>query len=138
MLTKIPHLSILHALMPLQFPNATCRVCQTNTETLNHFLFSCPAKTVIWQNILQEFLWPTCTSEDIIYALKTMDYHNIFYCQVPNITAHSIIYITLAEIWKAHFRLVFQDAPLVLSQVLGSIRQEIKKLRAENALSTCK
>jgi hypothetical protein len=73
-----------------------------------------------------------------LYALKTMDYHNIFYCQVPNITAHSIIYITLAEIWKAHFRLVFQDAPLVLSQVLGSIRQEIKKLRAENTLSTRK
>jgi hypothetical protein len=92
----------------------------------------------IWQNIIQEFLWPTCTSEDIIYALKTMDYHNIFYCQVPNITVRSIIYITLAEIWKAHFRLVFQDAPLVLSQVLGSIRQEIKKLRAENTLSTRK
>jgi hypothetical protein len=47
-----------------------------------------------------------------------------------------IVYITLAEIWNAHYRLVFQDSPLVLSQVLASIRQEIRRFQAENSLSS--
>jgi hypothetical protein len=104
------------SLMP-SFPSPLCRVCSSHNESLIHFLFLCPVKHLVWQNIIQEFLWPTCEANDIIQPLKTMDYSNIIYCKLPKIYSRSIIYITLAEIWNAYYRLVFQDSPLVLFQV---------------------
>jgi hypothetical protein len=136
MLSKIPHLSFFNAIIPSSFPSPLCRVCSSLNEPLIHFLFLCSVKHIVWQNIIQEFPWSTFEANDIIHSLKTMDYSNIIFCKLPKISSRSIIYITLAEIRNAYCRLVFQDSPLVLSQVLASIRQEIRRLQAENSLSS--
>ncbi|KAI9339744.1 hypothetical protein BD770DRAFT_415213 [Pilaira anomala] len=65
------------------------------------------------KNIIFEFLWPTVTIPDIITALSPMNFHDIRYVQKSGSTAQMIVYITLANVWKGHFRSSFDSTPFL-------------------------
>jgi hypothetical protein len=71
-------------------------------------------------------LWSTVTIPDIIYAINTLDFYNVRYCQKPNISARLIIFVTLAQIWKAYFRFIFDEESLILSHILTIIREDAR------------
>ncbi|KAI8348816.1 hypothetical protein EDC96DRAFT_310161 [Choanephora cucurbitarum] len=55
---KIPCRSLLHQLIPSSFPSPLCHVCSTSEETIDHFLFLCPAKASVWMTILTTYIHP--------------------------------------------------------------------------------
>ncbi|KAI8639843.1 hypothetical protein BD408DRAFT_255025 [Parasitella parasitica] len=57
----ILHLSLLHRIFPDRHSSDICVVCSSASDTLDHFLFRCPNKALVWQGIIFEFLWPTVT-----------------------------------------------------------------------------
>ncbi|CEP09144.1 hypothetical protein, partial, partial [Parasitella parasitica] len=53
---KIPHNSLLNRFLPEVFPSSSCAICQHPLDSLDHFLFSCPSKLVVWHHIQRVYL----------------------------------------------------------------------------------
>lgn len=131
----IPHRSLLHRFFPDKFPSPVCKVCSNSTpESTEHLLFYCHPKSIVWKEIIFEFLWPTVDIHDIKLALYSLDFYNVRYCQISGISAPLIIVITLANVWKAHFRSVIDDTPFLWPSVMNLIRTDIKKHVQESQL----
>jgi hypothetical protein len=94
-------------------------------------LFTCPSKENIWKAIIFEFLWPVIEIEDIMQAITSLDFSNLNYSQKSDISAPNIIFLTLAHIWKAHYRYIFDDTPFQFKPIMGLIRENICRYREE-------
>jgi hypothetical protein len=128
---KIPNRQLLHFIREQHVPSPKCLLCPNCNEDIYHMLFFCPSKTNIWKETIFGFLWPTVTIPGIIYAINTLDFYNVHYCQKPNTPAHIIIFTTLTQLWKAHFRFIFDEEPLILSHSLTIIREDAKRCQEE-------
>ncbi|EPB88285.1 hypothetical protein HMPREF1544_04869 [Mucor circinelloides 1006PhL] len=100
-------------------------------STLLIYAPSAPPPAVIF-----EFLWPTVTIPDIILAIRSFDFYNIRYSQRNGVPASVIVFITLANIWRSHFRTVFDRTPFTTAAVLASIRLDISKRIDEDHVHT--
>ncbi|EPB80951.1 hypothetical protein HMPREF1544_12357, partial [Mucor circinelloides 1006PhL] len=109
-----------------------CAVCSAYVNSCDHFLFSCAPKALVWQNTITEFLWPTVSIQDIKHSLLSLDFYTIRYSQKPRAPSHVVVFITLANIWKAHYRWVFNQQTVLPSSILSSIRLDIQKMTDED------
>ncbi|EPB88091.1 hypothetical protein HMPREF1544_05153 [Mucor circinelloides 1006PhL] len=107
--TCIPHQALLHRLFPQIHLSPMCV-----------------------QNIITEFLWPTVSIQDIKHFLLFLDFYTIRYSQKPRAPSHVVVFITLANIWKAHYRWVFNQQTVLPSSTLSSIRLGIQKMIDED------
>lgn len=128
----IPHQALLHRMFPDVHLSPLCVICSLATDSVDHFLFFCPSKALVWQGIITEFLWPTVCIADIRHSLLHLDFYNIRYSQKPRAPSYIIVIITLANIWKAHYRLIFHQQPFIPSAILRGIRLDIDKMLAED------
>jgi len=71
--------------------------------------FCSPPIALVWQNIITELFWPTVDVHDIRRPLRFLDFYPIWYSQKPQAPSHLIVMLTMANIWKAHYRLVFNE-----------------------------
>jgi exonuclease III len=130
----IPHQSLLHLRFPTVHLSPLCVVCSLVDDSIDHFLFECPLKATVWQGIISEFLWPTVTIADIRLSLLSLDFYNIRYSQRPRVSSHHIVIIAMSNIWKAHYRLIFDQTPFAPAAVLNSIRLDIQKMIDEDLI----
>jgi hypothetical protein len=56
---------------------------------------------------------------------------NVELVQMKTKTAHIIIFITLTQIWKAHFRFIFDETPFHSPNIIASITEDITQWRKE-------
>ena len=129
---SIPHRRLLHYIMPRVFDSPSCLVCLHSVDSAAHLLFLCPSKEKIWQGIIFEFLWPTTTVGDVMEALLSLDFSNIWYCQIKNINPYKILLIALSQIWLAHMRFIFDKVPILPTAILATIRSHIHQRIAED------
>ncbi|CAO3665225.1 unnamed protein product [Rhizopus stolonifer] len=129
---KIPHKALLHRFLPAKVESSQCSICLIHEDSLEYFLFDCPPKSVIWQSIIREFLWPSINTQDIHSALKTLNFDSITYYSNRKIPAKLLLIITLANIWKAHWYSIFNQTPFETTQVLHPIHSDIQTCIAEN------
>ncbi|GAN01200.1 hypothetical protein MAM1_0005c00632 [Mucor ambiguus] len=109
-------------------------ICGPN-ENAVHLLFLCPSKVSIWKAIIFEFLWSTVSIGDIIQACSTLDFTSIQYVSKDCTTAHhTIVIVTLGNIWRAQVRLIFDSAPFQWPTVVNQIKDELLHLHAEQEL----
>ncbi|OAD81107.1 hypothetical protein PHYBLDRAFT_161740 [Phycomyces blakesleeanus NRRL 1555(-)] len=52
---KLSCQALLHHIMPFTVSSPLCNICQMSIETQEHFLLSCPLKSVVWLGIWLEF-----------------------------------------------------------------------------------
>lgn len=129
---SIPHRRLLHYIMPRVFDSPSCPVCLHTVDSAAHLFFFCPTKEKVWQGIIFEFLWPTTTVGDVMEALLSLDFSNIWYCQIKNINPYKILLIALSQIWLAHMRFIFDKVPISPSAILATIRSHIHQRIAED------
>ncbi|KAI9358063.1 hypothetical protein BD770DRAFT_472428 [Pilaira anomala] len=122
---SIPNRAFLFRIFPEKFTSPSCTICGLEIETTKHMLFDCPPKSFVWKNIIFEFLWPTVTIPDIITALSYMNFQDIRYVQKSGSTAQMIVYITLANIWKGHFRSSFDSTPFLGPTIFLQTKKDI-------------
>jgi hypothetical protein len=128
----IPHRRFLHFIMPQVFESPMCPVCLSTEDSPSHLLFHCPSKEKVWQGVIFEFLWPTTTIHDIKEALRSLDFSNIWYCQLAGIKPYRILMVSLAQIWLAHMRFIFDQTPFAHAAILSSIRTNVRQTIAED------
>ncbi|CAO0789273.1 unnamed protein product [Mucor circinelloides] len=127
----IPARRLLHYFQIADTP--LCPICG-NEENAVHLLFLCPDKVSTWKAIIFEFLWPTVSVDDIIQACTTLDFDPIKYVSKHYTTAPMVVLVTLSNIWRAHFRLIFSSAPFTWTDVVNQVKDELIQLHNENEL----
>lgn len=97
--------------------NATCKFCNEPTETISHLLVECPRKWAIWQEVLSR-LAPHLDfqSTDILALLRSMTRFDY----IENIKLLRLSYYILLFIWRAHWRYIFDDVPLVPERIIAT------------------
>ncbi|CEP13623.1 hypothetical protein [Parasitella parasitica] len=121
----IPNRQFLHFINPQVFDSPLCPVCQSAPYISHHLLFHCPTKEKIWQEVIFEFLWPTTSINDIKEALLSLDFSNIWYCQLAGITPYRIVLISLSQIWLAHVIFIFDKTSIHHTAIMATIRSNI-------------
>ncbi|KAL9542213.1 hypothetical protein MBANPS3_008723 [Mucor bainieri] len=121
----IPARRLLHYFKIAESP--LCPICGT-VENAVHMLFLCPRKVSVWKAIIFEFLWPTVSVGDIIQACSSLDFEPIKYVSKSHTTTHMVILVTLGNIWRAHFRVIFHSAPFIWTDVVQQIKHELQQI----------
>ncbi|EPB86238.1 hypothetical protein HMPREF1544_06966 [Mucor circinelloides 1006PhL] len=131
--TIIPARRLLHYFQIADTP--LCPICG-NEENAVHLLFLCPDKVSTWKAIIFEFLWPTVSVDDIIQACTTLDFDPpIKYASSKHYTtAPMVVLVTLRNIWRAHFRLIFSSAPFTWTDGVNQVKDELIQLHNKNEL----
>ncbi|KAI7887773.1 uncharacterized protein EV154DRAFT_391900, partial [Mucor mucedo] len=107
----ISNRNILHQIFPEKFDSSTCIICNDAPKSTFHMLFFCPIKYSAWQAIILEFLWPTYTVQNNLTALQKLDFNLVSHSHKDGIKSSMVILITLSQIWKSHFRSIFDGLP---------------------------
>ncbi|CAO3655742.1 unnamed protein product [Mucor fragilis] len=130
---KIPHKSLLHRFVPDVFPSPSCALCSHPTDSLDHFLFSCPTKLSVWQTIQHRhltFVSAPWTSLDLQLILTTLRFPSDF----PR-SALLVIAATLESIWMSHWSLTFSDTPFTWESELSLAESKILKYQHEASIA---
>jgi hypothetical protein len=133
---SIPHRSLLHRIFPEKYPSSLRPICSSVPESAHHLLFYCHPKTIIWKEVIFYYLWPTVEVVDILSAIYSLDFFNVRYSQKSGISADMVILITLASIWKAHFRNMIEGTTFLWPTVMNSIHIAIQQHIQEGQLSS--
>ncbi|KAI8077995.1 uncharacterized protein B0P05DRAFT_637858 [Gilbertella persicaria] len=131
---KLPTTIRMNRFLPERFPTPLCQICGLYTENDNHMLFSFPPKTHFWKELIFEFLWPTTTVDDIIQALRYMNFYSIRYTQNSELAAQEIVFQGMGQIWKAHWNTIFNEIPFNPTLLLSSTRASLNSLIDEKHL----
>ncbi|KAG1489524.1 hypothetical protein G6F52_009557 [Rhizopus delemar] len=133
---KLPTRSNLHRLLPSIFPSPSCLNCPDQEETLEHFLYLCPQKLLVWQSIWNEH-FPTQYFSSFSVA------HALFQLKFPPVPASSldissaaIIGHTLLSVWRAHWAFIFDNIPIQTSVILNSSQKLSRQLHHETLVQT--
>ncbi|KAG1140148.1 hypothetical protein G6F37_001803 [Rhizopus arrhizus] len=123
----------------LQNPSRSgfCAICNDQPDSAAHFFFTCPQSSVFWDKLIQEFLWPTNIAS-IIASICSLNFSslrpNTTYQEISSI---AIIIIALSEIWKAHWRYIFDSQPFHSDTILTNTKFAIiKRINKDSSLDS--
>ncbi|GAN10218.1 hypothetical protein MAM1_0331c09756 [Mucor ambiguus] len=130
----IPYRSRLHHMMPAIFESSLCPVCLSCNEDTSHLLFERPSKEKVWQGVIFEYLWPTASIANIKEAFLSLDFSDIWYCQVAGIGPYRILLITHSQIWLAHMRFIFDKIVIAPEAIMVNIRFTVRQTVDEDRI----
>jgi hypothetical protein len=126
---KLPAGSRLHAFLP-DIP-IFCRVCENETETDQHLLFSCPKKLDVWQSALSKYVkdqeWTIHMIENWFYPSP-----NII-TPLNDVPMFLLLGTILATIWKYHFQSIRDDELFDSGRVSAAVDIEMISILAQLA-----
>ncbi|KAG1633289.1 hypothetical protein G6F44_010446 [Rhizopus delemar] len=113
---KFPTRFTLHRLLPSIFPSSSCLNRPDQEETLEHFLYLCPPKLLVWQSIWNEH-FPTqyFSSFSVTHALFQLKF-SPFSASSFDISS-AIISHTLLSVWRTHWAFIFDNIPIHTSVI---------------------
>ncbi|KAG1153812.1 hypothetical protein G6F37_010016 [Rhizopus arrhizus] len=129
---KLPSAAVIHKMIP-DLCGSSCRLCASVDvmEDPEHFLFLCPKKLTIWRLIWRQFFG---VMDVELSAIRKALYNLTFPRQkLRFIQNDTIVGCTFLGIWKAHWRLTFDDVPFDSNIVHNQILLMIASMRS-NAL----
>ncbi|EIE90536.1 hypothetical protein G6F55_010824 [Rhizopus delemar] len=135
---KIPHRSLLNRLIPSYFPFDTHSICAAPSDILQHFLYDCTKKWLVWQTVWDEYfrLLPLTTNQ-LQKALFHLEFPPPICCPLP-VSPAIVVGYTLLALWRATWHLNFNNQPFAPSNVIQSTRKFIRQAyREELFLQGC-
>lgn len=130
---KIPTRLLLGRLFPNKFPSNACFLCSA-PESIIHFFFRCPQKSTFWDLLIREFLWPSVTIDLISSCIKTLNFTPLLLARTDSTKADILVITALSELWKAHWRSVFDDHPFSAASVLSNTILALERRKAEDKI----
>jgi hypothetical protein len=130
---KIPTRLLLSSLVPNRFPSSDCCLCSA-PESKFHFFFACPLKATFWDLLIREFLWPGTSIDQISTCLQRLNFASLSLLPDSPAQAPVLIIVALSELWKAHWRLVFDNKPFSPAAVLSSTIFSLERRKAEDSI----
>ena len=118
----------LHHILPARFDRPLCVLGDLALDTGNHFLFSCPYKWHIWQQVLQDCTLSTITQATIFDALFNLSMPSWNLSHSP-LSPMQLIAGVLVGVWKAHWLHVFSAAPFLSTNIIDSTHKLLINFR---------
>lgn len=106
---RLPVRQLLHSINASRFPTPHCPVCLSESEDLEHFLFSCPRKWAIWRALWIDRLLDNPSIESVRSAVFELQ----FPPDPPTISSSQVIACILEAICRCHWKLVFDYVPFL-------------------------
>ncbi|CEP19709.1 hypothetical protein [Parasitella parasitica] len=132
---KIPTKLLRHQFNASNDPR--CSICLTVVESTAHFFFYCEVKESFWERLILEYLWPGTTFWVIINALSTLNFHAIEVLpQKTSLPSSLVLIVAVAEIWRLHWKFIFDDVPFTSDTLFLAFQRSLLKLQAEESLSS--
>ncbi|CEP11043.1 hypothetical protein [Parasitella parasitica] len=125
--------------IPQNHPSPHCTICPGSVdEDLQHFLFLCPPKLIIWRHVVQLHISSVPLSDAAIltHLQDTLHCSSSFLSQDDSVlgspvSIYQIFMMTLLAIWQAHWRWIFDRSPILPHNVLTAIERSIDRLATE-------
>ncbi|KAI8994704.1 hypothetical protein BDB01DRAFT_753569 [Pilobolus umbonatus] len=110
--------SLLHKMNPTIFPTDNCPRCSnnplSNTESITHFLFTCPSSVTVWVALYSEYVSPNITTVQLQYLLD-----KLLHISGNHPRLFTSISCGLQAIWLSHWNAVFQNRPFETTAVIN-------------------
>ncbi|KAI9280692.1 hypothetical protein BY458DRAFT_500068 [Sporodiniella umbellata] len=97
-----------------QVPTTVCLFSPNQESSSFHLLFSCPPKSLVWEDSICEFRWPAVEIEDSFQALKSLDFYNVKYRQRSSLPATMVIIAALSQVWACHWHVLFLESKFLI------------------------
>ncbi|KAG1426931.1 hypothetical protein G6F59_004009 [Rhizopus arrhizus] len=105
--------------------SVTCKFCNVPSEDISHLLVECPHKWSIWQEALSRFApHLEFQSTDILTLLL----HLTRFDYIDNTTLLRLSYYILLFLWRAHWRYIFDNVPLLPERIVTTAFEKIGML----------
>jgi hypothetical protein len=136
---KVNTTSFLHQRLVHLHPSPACPICSTENhqhiENLEHFIFGCSQKALIWSIILSSlvsssFSSPTPPQLKAMLLLQTIP-HRTQLEQFPTLSTLQIFAITLHAIWTAHWNFIYRSTPFRPASIITAITHACSTLENE-------
>jgi hypothetical protein len=128
---EIPNRLLLSQVFPARYSSGDCLLCST-TESIAHFFFDCPTKSAFWELLIREFLWPGATTQTISSCIQHLNFTSLSCSPRCSAKADILIIVALSELWKAHWRFVFDNKPFSPAAVLSNTTFCLERRKAED------
>ncbi|KAI9243717.1 hypothetical protein EDC94DRAFT_591016, partial [Helicostylum pulchrum] len=133
------------AVFPDKTESPNCLLCLSTSiseETVDHFLFACPSKNLIWFNIITSYISSTGTPSSIsalLPSILSLSLPNHFekgstITSLPELSTYQIFACTLLHIWRAHWRFAFDSTPFISANIMIVITKTLNQLNSEMQL----
>ncbi|KAG1481561.1 hypothetical protein G6F54_013716 [Rhizopus delemar] len=105
----------MHKIVPLPVPDGACILCG-QSDSIDHFLFRCPHKLPFWSSIWNRYFHRSFDTYRLTQALFYLNLpaRKLLWMPAPSV----ILGAALVTLWKAHWRLVFDNVPFCLAPTL--------------------
>ncbi|KAG0806282.1 hypothetical protein G6F17_011128 [Rhizopus arrhizus] len=105
--------------------SAICKFCNVPPEDISHLLVEYPYKWSIWQEALSRFApHLEFQSTDILTLLL----HHTRFDYIDNTTLLRLSYYILLFLWRAHWRYIFDNVPLLPERIVTTAFEKIGML----------
>jgi hypothetical protein len=130
---KIPTRLLLSRALPDKFSSGNCLLCSA-PESKARFFFDCSIKATFWDLLIREFLWPGINTELITSCVQNLNFTLLVLSSSTSYKAPILIITALSELWKAHWRLMFDNQPFVPAAVFSNTITSLERRKAEDAV----
>ncbi|KAI8136576.1 hypothetical protein BJV82DRAFT_676069 [Fennellomyces sp. T-0311] len=93
--------------LPSKHPTDLCPLCETEPETLRHFVLDCPLKATFWIYALPMINAPPSTTLDIVWDAIHLRFSSPLDFCAQNLPAIGLV---LQTIWAMHWRCVLEGS----------------------------
>ncbi|KAF9142480.1 hypothetical protein BGX20_007265, partial [Mortierella sp. AD010] len=115
---KLPSGARLHAIIPT-IVEPLCRICQSDTDSDHHLLFSCPKKLEVWQYALKKYIndqeWTAILIESFFYSKPPV------FEPLHGIPLFLLLGTILATIWKYHHAFIREGEAFDVNKVSAAV-----------------
>lgn len=123
---KLPTAEFLHKIKIID--SSQCRLCLTETNTLDHFIASCSKKQPIWTEILQYYYPDTSISnEQLRKALSSLS-HSATLRRSQQSNFLTIIATTHWIIWCRFWAFVIDQQPFIPANIISTVKLQVSVL----------
>ncbi|KAK4516930.1 uncharacterized protein ATC70_000258 [Mucor velutinosus] len=115
--------------------NATCTICNSSTETTEHFLFACPLKRFFWRTAILTYMLPRIQQDTYsnFQQLLHLEHpssrhqHPLF----PSLSVHQVFACMLQTVWYYHYQHHFHQSTFLPSILLSYLRNSLTTLHSQ-------
>ncbi|KAF1800219.1 hypothetical protein FB192DRAFT_1286358, partial [Mucor lusitanicus] len=116
-----------------------CPICKSSTETIEHFLFSCPIKPAFWTTAFRLYMPPSINQNSYSNFRKFLLLEQPIYCQqhtlFPSLSVPQIFACMLQQtVWYFHYQHHFHRTPFLPNILLSHLRKLLLTLDSEEHL----
>lgn len=125
-----PNRAFIYTILPADAPSPSCPICAAPLEDTPHMALYCPRKIGIWMQVWASFFPKTTLYPDDLWHFLTTLRPPSYIPTSGYQLLYQVISSTLNAIWRARWRVHFDDTPFLVPKVVEQALLDISRLHS--------